>query len=58
MRNENDKMITNLKDIMKRMNMKTYEAPEIEVVEVAVEKGFSVSLGYTDKWADSSYDIE
>lgn len=40
------------------MNMMTYEAPEIEVLEVTVESGFVASLGYTNDWADSKYDIE
>lgn len=40
------------------MNTMIYEAPEIEVMEVAVEYGFSVSLGYTNEWADNNFDIE
>lgn len=35
-----------------------YVAPEIEILEVAVENGFTASLGYTDDFADDSYDVE
>lgn len=38
------------------MNM-TYEVPTIEILEVTVEKGFSVSLGLSNDPADSRYDI-
>ena len=34
-----------------------YEAPEMEIINVAVEKGFSASLGYTDDYADDQYDV-
>lgn len=38
--------------------MKTkYEAPEIEILEVKVENGFTASLGYTDDYADDQYDV-
>jgi hypothetical protein len=38
--------------------MKTkYEAPEIEILEVKVENGFTASLGYTDDFADDQYDV-
>lgn len=32
-----------------------YEAPEMEIINVAVEKGFSASLGYTDDFADDQF---
>lgn len=38
------------------MDMK-YEAPEVVVLEVEIEKGFSASLGFTDEYADDNYDI-
>jgi len=32
-----------------------YEAPQVEIVEVSVEKGFAVSLGtYDDVYTDGS----
>ena len=38
------------------MNIK-YETPQIEVVEVEVEQGFSVSIGFTDEPANNDFDI-
>lgn len=34
-----------------------YEAPEIEIVKVEVEEGFSASLGYSDDYADDQFDV-
>lgn len=36
----------------------TYEAPELEVLKVAVEEGFSASLGWTDEPANDDFEIE
>ena len=38
------------------MNIK-YEAPQMEIIEVNVEHGFSASLGFTNDSADNSFDI-
>lgn len=39
------------------MNIVHYESPEVEIVEVAVEKGFvSSGLSYTDDWANDEFD--
>lgn len=39
------------------MNMMKYEAPEIEVIEVTVEKGFASSgLSYTNDLANDDFD--
>jgi hypothetical protein len=35
-----------------------YEAPEMEIINVAVETGFSASLGYTDDFADDQFGID
>ncbi len=37
---------------------KIYEAPELEIVQVKVENGFSYSLGYTDEFADEYFGID
>lgn len=34
-----------------------YEAPEIEILVVKVENGFTASLGYTDDYADEQFGI-
>ena len=39
------------------MNIINYEAPEVEIIEVAVEEGFaSSSVRYTNDWANDDYD--
>lgn len=36
----------------------TYETPELEILEVAVEEGFSASLGWTDEPANDDFEVE
>lgn len=39
------------------MNTKEYESPAVEIIEVAVEKGFATSgVSYTDELANEEYD--
>lgn len=40
------------------MDIKKYEAPAVEVLEVVVEKGFSNSIPYSNLGADNAFDIE
>ena len=35
-----------------------YETPEIEIINVVVEKGFSASLEYSDEFADDRFGID
>jgi hypothetical protein len=43
-------------------NCKAYEAPQVEIIEVAVEKGFAVSSVDVDPWENGGhlgdYDVE
>ena len=43
-------------------NCKAYEAPQVEIIEVAVEKGFAVSSVDVDPWDNGGhlgdYDVE
>ena len=42
---------------MKTNEILNYEAPQVEIIEVAVEKGFASSgLSYTDDWANDDFD--
>ena len=34
--------------MMKEKNFMSYEAPQVEVIEVEVEKGFATSMQYED----------
>lgn len=39
------------------MSIMNYEAPEAEIIEVAVEQGFASSgLSYTNDWANDDFD--
>lgn len=35
-----------------------YEAPELEIVQVKIENGFTASIGYTDDFADEYFGID
>jgi hypothetical protein len=35
----------------------TYVAPEVEIIEVAVEKGFASSLSYTNDVATDEFEV-
>ena len=43
-------------------NCEAYEAPQVEIIEVAVEQGFAVSSVDVDLWDDGGhlgdYDVE
>lgn len=36
-------------------NCEAYEAPQVEVIEVAVEQGFAVSSVDVDPWSDGGH---
>jgi hypothetical protein len=42
----------NKKEVMKNEEKKVYLAPEVEVLEVAVESGFAASGGDYPQWGD------
>ncbi len=42
---------------MNIMNTTEYESPVVEIIEVAIEKGFATSgLSYTEELANDEYD--
>ena len=47
---------------MSNRNSGTYEAPQVEIIEVAVEQGFAVSSVDVDPWGNGGhlgdYDVE
>lgn len=56
-----NKLINEFKDMKTEQMIEAYEAPQVEIIEVAVEKGFAISpysLEWTDEeGADATYGV-
>lgn len=56
-----NKLINEFKDMKTEQMIEAYEAPQVEIIEVAVEKGFATSdpwaIDLTDDGADNAWGV-